>query len=267
MTREKRLRRHVDQRKCERILSKPNALSGALVGLRGDDLTAGEGARRRSSSSKACRPRSPGSLSGSSRDRRWVLERVETMSGIAPAVLRLGPAGCGKSEIVRVSVAEAGVTAIILPLSAASPDRCLQQFLGVRTKAELFNRLGVRRDTPFVLDALETVQDPHIGGYRISDLRLLHLLAFVSCSVGRKVRVLVASRLPPPLDLDSAAISLVELPASKSPGNKRPFLAAGFASDQMHSAGDEAFRRRLVRLSFAGWLPHRPLFVWGLPNV
>jgi hypothetical protein len=46
----------VDQLKCEWILSKPNALSGALAGLRGDDLTAGEGARRRSSSSKACPP-------------------------------------------------------------------------------------------------------------------------------------------------------------------------------------------------------------------
>jgi hypothetical protein len=61
MTREKPARL-VDQRKCEWILSKPNALSGALAGLRGDDLTAGEGARRRSSSSKACRPRSPGSF-------------------------------------------------------------------------------------------------------------------------------------------------------------------------------------------------------------
>ena len=58
-TREKAPARLVDQRKCEWILSKPNALSGALAGLRGDDLTAAEGARRRSSNSKACRPRPP----------------------------------------------------------------------------------------------------------------------------------------------------------------------------------------------------------------
>ena len=87
MTREKAPARLVDQRKCEWILSKPNALSGAFAGLRGDDLTAREGARRRSSSSKACRPRLV-RYQVRGRDRRWVLERVETMSGIAPAVLR-----------------------------------------------------------------------------------------------------------------------------------------------------------------------------------
>jgi hypothetical protein len=47
--------RLVDQRKCEWILSKPNALSGALAGLRRDDLTAGEGTRRRSAAALARR--------------------------------------------------------------------------------------------------------------------------------------------------------------------------------------------------------------------
>jgi hypothetical protein len=88
----------------------------------------------------------------------------------------------------------------------------LRQLLGVRTTAELFDRLGARRDTTIVLDALDTVQDPHIGGYdRISDLRLRHLLAFVARSAGPDVRIIVTSRSPPPPDLDSAEISLVGL--------------------------------------------------------
>jgi hypothetical protein len=53
----------------------------------------------------------------------------------------------------------------------------------------------------------------------------------------------------------------------QQPGNKLSSLATGFASDQLHRAGDEASDDRLIRLLSAGWItPHRPLFVLGFPT-
>jgi hypothetical protein len=128
-----------------------------------------------------------------------------------PIYWLMGPAGSGKSELVRTALANVGAS-VLLPLSAASPDRCFQQFLGVRTTRELFDRLDGERDKLLILDALETVQDPdkERAGL-ISDLRLRHLLAFVGHAAGPDVRIVVTSRLAPPRDLDAGAITLIEL--------------------------------------------------------
>jgi len=157
---------------------------------------------------------SPGRLGGSSPDARFA-DWLQTRP--TPICWLVGPVGSGKSAAVRIALAR-NSSAVLLPLSAASPDRCFRQCLGVRTTKELFDKLNAAAASLVVLDALDTVQDrdkAYLG--QISDLRLRHLLAFVARAKGPAVPIVVTSRLTPPHDLPPTSTTLVEFEGKPHP--------------------------------------------------
>ncbi len=166
----------------------------------------------------------------------------------------VGPAGSGKSATIRASQKNAG-SAVLLPLSAASPDRCFRQCLGVSTTKQLFDKLSTLAAELIVLDALDTVQDrdeANLG--QVSDLRLRHLLSFVARAKGPVAQIVVTSRLTPPRDLPRSAITLIEFEAKPHAVEMKTSNPSGGPSVLEILASS----RRAASDSLLGWLAGIP---------
>src|SRR5262249_54300971 len=112
------------------------------------------------------------------------------------------------------NIASSSTRACLLPLSAASPDRCLQQVFHHRTTAGLFASMSSGTTNLLVLDALDTIQYTDVKRLgQISDLRLLLLLISAARRKWQGVSILVPSRFHPPRELQGEALSVIELAA------------------------------------------------------
>ena len=142
----------------------------------------------------------------------WLIERQTPVCWIT------GPIGTQKTSIAH-SLSSAANAALFLPLSATSPDRCLQQILGAKTIAGLKRYLTESPAKLLILDAFENVQyqNPASQG-EIADQRFQYLLSSISTGHWPKLTVLITSRLPPPPKFNNNTIKLIELPALPDKG-------------------------------------------------
>jgi tetratricopeptide (TPR) repeat protein len=162
-----------------------------------------------------------------------------------PVCWLVGPAGSGKTLAALAACASID-RALLAPLSAASPDRCLQQAFKHTTTAGLFAAITAAGTKLLVLDALDVVQYriPGEHGASIFDSRLRHLLSSVLRGAWPAMGVLVTSRLPPPQELRSGGVTVIELTPTPSTESSR-------------SVGDATAVLELIassRKATSGWL-------------
>jgi hypothetical protein len=154
----------------------------------------------------------------------WLRERR------TPICWLVGPAGSGKTVAAQTLLASTQRTRV-LPLSAASPDRCLQQVFDTRTTAGVFARLTTECTRLLALDALDTVQhrDEERAG-QVFDLRLRHLLSSAARGRWPALSTVVTSRLRPPRELPGEAVTVLEFAAPRQPADEAPSLKRGDAA-------------------------------------
>src|SRR5437763_830304 len=113
----------------------------------------------------------------------------------------VGPSAAGKTALVH-NLLTSTDRARVLSLSAASPDRCLQQVFHEQTIAGVFASLSAGATTLLVLDALDTVQhadEVRLG--QVCDLRLRLMLSSAARKRWPELSILVTSRFHSPRDL------------------------------------------------------------------
>jgi hypothetical protein len=144
-----------------------------------------------------------------------------------PICWLVGPSASGKTALVHNLLASTD-RARVLSLSAASPDRCLQQVFNEQTTAGLFTRLSAGATTLLVLDALDAVQysdEERLG--QVFDLRLRLLLSSTTRKWWPELSILVTSRFQPPRDLQAEGVSVIELVTMQQASTVEPVLDAG----------------------------------------
>lgn len=145
-----------------------------------------------------------------------------------------GPSESGKTASVSNVLAAGAATlkgrCIILPLSAANSDHCLQQLSGDEgrstnplTTAQLFELLSDGEAKLLVLDALDMVQQQGVErAGQVTDLRLRLLLSAAASGRWPGLSVVATSRLRPPPNLRSNALVLIELAAREKTEGQSP---------------------------------------------
>lgn len=106
----------------------------------------------------------------------------------------VGPSNSNKTAAA-LSLFQEDLKAMILYLSAASPDRCLQLSFGTKTIKELIDQLTQSPLDLLVLDAFENVQYVNNNSeYGIADSRFKILLDHVISNKWPNTKILITSR-------------------------------------------------------------------------
>ncbi len=130
--------------------------------------------------------------------------------GTTPVIWIVGARSTGKTTLVRAAL-DGSESVLLLPLSAASPDRCLQEAFGTRTTAGLSASLSTGSVRVLALDAIDALQTPYGAEQaKVWDLRMRHVLTSIAHQRWASVRTIVTSRLPPPDDLPAVAVTVLE---------------------------------------------------------
>ena len=162
-----------------------------------------------------------------------------------------GSSGANKTALVRELLAStAGVR--FLPLSAANPDRCLQQTFADQTTAGIFARLTEDGTPLVVLDALDMIQyqqEEYVG--KIVDLRLRHLLSAAARNRWQGLQIIVTSRLPPPRDIPRQSLLEIKLRAPRPASSQQPTILNTRATPILETL---AASRRATSGWLLGWL-------------